>query len=54
LSFDLPPIGAKVWSIGYADFQFPENGIPLAEVRSGTFDWQRDYSHPADCRRRQS
>ncbi len=45
LSFDLPPIGEKVWSIGYADFKFPPDGIPLEKVRNGTFDWKGDYSH---------
>src|ERR1051325_9644482 len=45
LSFDLPPVGMKVWSIGYAGFEFPLHGIPLAAVRNGTFDWQHDYSH---------
>lgn len=45
LSFDLPPIGEKVWSIGYTGFEYPDGGIPLAEVRAGTFNWQRNYSH---------
>jgi hypothetical protein len=45
LSFDLPPIGEKVWSIGYAEFKFPPDGIPVAEIRNGNFDWHRDYSH---------
>jgi hypothetical protein len=45
LSFDLPTIGEKVWSIGYSAFTFPKNGIPLAAVRRGSFDWQNEYSH---------
>ncbi|WP_338693198.1 hypothetical protein V5279_43340 [Bradyrhizobium sp. 26S5] len=45
LSFDLPIIGEKVWSVGYCEFKYPEHGIPLAAVRSGAFDWEHDYSH---------
>jgi hypothetical protein len=44
LSFDLPVIGEKVWSVGYADIE-PRDGIPIADIRNGTFDWQHDYSH---------
>jgi hypothetical protein len=45
LSFDLPPIGEKVWSVGYCKFKFPKGGIPLAAVRAGSFDWEHEYSH---------
>ncbi|QCO04867.1 trypsin-like peptidase domain-containing protein [Azospirillum argentinense] len=45
LSFSLPRRGEKVWSIGYRDFQFPEEGIPLVDVRNGAFDWKCKYSH---------
>jgi hypothetical protein len=37
LSFDIPPIGEKVWSIGYTDMK-PNDGIPIADVRSGKFN----------------
>jgi hypothetical protein len=45
LSFDLPAFGKKVWSIGYAEFKSPADGIPVSEIRNGTFDWRRDYGH---------
>ena len=45
LSFDLPTVGERVWSIGYCDFKYPEDGIPLADIEKNTFDWQRDYGH---------
>jgi hypothetical protein len=45
LSFDLPLIGEKVWSVGYCEFNFPKNGIPLAAVRAGSFDWEHEYGH---------
>lgn len=45
LSFDLPAIGEKVWCVGYCEFKYPEGGIPLAQVRAGTFDWENDYGH---------
>jgi hypothetical protein len=45
LSFDLPPIGERVWSVGYSCFQFPLEGIPLAAVRNGEFNWEKDYAH---------
>lgn len=45
LSFDLPIIGERIWSIGYSHFEFPEHGIPLDEIRRGNFDWQTKYSH---------
>jgi hypothetical protein len=45
LSFDLPPIGERVWSIGYCDFHYPKDGISLTAVREGDFDWNAEYGH---------
>jgi hypothetical protein len=45
LSFDLPTVGEKIWSVGYADFCCSKGGIPLAAVRDGSFNWERDYAH---------
>lgn len=45
LSFAVPAKGDLIWSLGYHDFKFPEDGIPIAAVRDGSFDWQHDYSH---------
>jgi hypothetical protein len=45
LSFDVPPRGERVWSIGYTDFKFPEGGIDLEALDAGTFSWRSDYSH---------
>jgi hypothetical protein len=44
LSFELPRIGERVWSIGYADMK-PNDGIPISDLRAGRFDIMRDYSH---------
>ncbi|MDP9812619.1 hypothetical protein J2W42_005489 [Rhizobium tibeticum] len=43
ISFDLPPVGEKVWSIGYCDFG--GRPIPVSDADDGTFDWMRDYKH---------
>ena len=43
LSFRLPQPDDLIHSIGYCDFRFPSEGIPLGDV-SG-FDWEREYSH---------
>lgn len=45
LSFDLPPVGSRIFSVGYVVEKFPVDGIPLAAVKSGDFDWKSDYSH---------
>ena len=45
MSFDLPSIGEKVWSLGCAEFKFPSDGISVAEIRNGSFDWHHDYAH---------
>lgn len=45
LGLDLPTPGERVWSIGYADFRFPADGIDLDLVQSGQFDWRADYAH---------
>ncbi|WBY08949.1 hypothetical protein PIB19_06000 [Sphingomonas sp. 7/4-4] len=45
LSFDIPSIGEKVLSLGYSEFTYPEEGIDLAEVKAGTFDWHGAYAH---------
>lgn len=45
LSFDIPSIGETVLSVGYADFMYPKDGIDLAEVQAGTFDWHGAYRH---------
>lgn len=45
LGFDLPAAFTRVLSLGYTAFKFPDGGIPLADVRAGTFDWQHAYSH---------
>ena len=45
LSFDIPPIGELVWSIGYTGFKWPDGGIPIDAVRNGTFDWHNSYGH---------
>lgn len=44
LSFDLPQVGERVWSIGYTDMA-PRTGIPMSAVLDGSFNWLRDYSH---------
>jgi hypothetical protein len=44
ISFDVPPIGERVWSIVYTDME-PTSGIPLADVQNGKFNIRRDYSH---------
>ena len=43
LSFDLPPIGATVWSIGYTDMS-PER-ISVDDVMTGKFSFAHDYKH---------
>jgi hypothetical protein len=45
LSFGVPAQGERIRCVGYTDFKYPEGGIPLDEVRSGSFDWLRDYGH---------
>lgn len=45
LTFGLPDIGARVFSAGYTDVRVPEGGLPLDEIRAGTFDWAANYSH---------
>lgn len=45
LSPAVPRFGSRLWLLGYCDFSYPEDGIPLKDVRNGTFDWDRDYSH---------
>jgi hypothetical protein len=45
VSFGLPAINEKVWSLGYSDFEYPDGGIPLSEVREGSFDWPNKYRH---------
>ena len=45
LSFDIPAVGETVLSVGYADFFYPEDGIDMDLVRSGTFDWHANYRH---------
>jgi hypothetical protein len=45
LSFDIPAIGEKMLSVGYSDFDFPEDGIDIADVQAGTFDWHNAYKH---------
>ena len=44
LSFDIPEIGEPVFSVGYADFDFPNEGIEWSKIQDGTFDW-RLYNH---------
>jgi len=44
LTFGLPEIGARVFSAGYTNVRVPEGGLPLDEIRAGTFDWS-NYSH---------
>lgn len=45
LSFGVPAQGERVRCVGYTEFKYPEGGIPLEDVRSGSFDWSRDYGH---------
>lgn len=45
LSFAIPAIGETVLSVGYSDFVYPEDGIELAAVQAGTFDWMTAYRH---------
>jgi hypothetical protein len=45
LSFDVPAPGTRLWSVGYADFNTPQDGIDLEQVRAGAFNWLTDYSH---------
>jgi hypothetical protein len=49
MSFTLSPaaprIGETVFSLGYCDSKFPVNGIPLREIKDGTFDWSGEFSH---------
>jgi hypothetical protein len=43
VSFDVPPIGATVWSIGYTDME-PKR-ISLEDLKTGKFNLLRDYRH---------
>ncbi|MCP4335994.1 MAG: trypsin-like peptidase domain-containing protein [Gammaproteobacteria bacterium] len=45
LSPATPRIGETVFSIGYCDSKFPDGGIPLREIKDGTFDWHQAFSH---------
>jgi hypothetical protein len=45
LSFDFPAAGEVVLSIGYSEFIYPEQGIDLKAVETGSFDWLGSYSH---------
>lgn len=45
LSPGVPRINSTVLSVGYCEMQYPDDGIPLESIRSGTFDWISDYSH---------
>ncbi len=45
LSFDTPAIGETLLSVGYSEFSYPEHGIDIASVKSGTFDWHTAYRH---------
>ena len=45
LTFGLPDIGARVFSAGYTDVKVPKDGLPLAAIRAGSFDWKSNYSH---------
>jgi hypothetical protein len=44
LSFDVPPPGTLVRSVGYTDFS-PRDGFDLNRAVSGTFNWRDEYSH---------
>lgn len=45
VSFAVPSSGDTVWSVGYCDFEYPEGGIPIEDVRDGNFDWGTGYKH---------
>jgi hypothetical protein len=49
LSFTLSPAAPRlndtVFCVGYSDSQFPEGGIPLQQIKDGSFDWQGKFSH---------
>lgn len=49
MSFTLSPaaprIGKTVFSLGYCDTKFPDRGIPLREIKDGTFDWDGAFFH---------
>lgn len=45
LSFNMPPVGEKLWSVGYSEFEFPNGGIPRSAILDGSFDWQNNYGH---------
>ena len=39
VSFGFPRIGSRVICLGYDSFEFPEEGIDLAEIQNESFDW---------------
>lgn len=45
LSFTLPSIGSRIYSLGYVVEKYPTQGISLADVKAGNFDWENDYRH---------
>lgn len=45
LSFDLPAIGETLLSVGYSEFIYPDDGIDMAAVQAGTFNWHNAYRH---------
>ncbi|ETD87037.1 hypothetical protein U716_01520 [Rhodobacter capsulatus B6] len=45
ISFDIPAVREVVLSIGYSEFNYPDQGIDLETVKSGGFDWLGAYSH---------
>ncbi len=45
ISFDIPAVGEVILSVGYSEFSYPDEGIDLEEVKSGSFDWFSNYSH---------
>ena len=45
LSFDIPAIGQTLLSVGYSEFTYPDEGIDMAAVQAGTFDWHNAYRH---------
>ena len=45
LSPAAPRIGEAVLCVGWCDSKIPEGGIPLQEIKDGTFDWQGSFSH---------
>jgi Trypsin-like peptidase domain len=45
LSPGLVTQGGRTLTVGYSFCKCPQDGIPMAAIRDGTFQWQREYEH---------